>query len=51
VKRAHQKTHRIVWLLLLPILAFVIYHALEGRFDIETAYGKSDIPVEGKEVP
>lgn len=51
MKRAHQKVHRVVWLLLLPALAFITYHASDGRYDIEAVYGESEIPVEGKKLP
>jgi hypothetical protein len=47
MKRKHQKIHLFIWLLLLPVLVYIIYHASQGRYDIEEVYQPSATPVEG----
>jgi hypothetical protein len=51
MKRKHQKIHLIIWLLLPPSLGWIIYHANQGRFDIEDVYQSSSAPVEGGKLP
>ncbi len=31
MKNAHRKTHLVVWLLLIPVLCFVLYVGLDAR--------------------
>lgn len=51
MKKIHKNTHRVIWWILIPVLTLIIYIALDGRFDIENAYGESEIPAQAKELP
>ena len=47
MKQKHRRAHLLVWLLLIPLLVGLIYHAQQGRFAIEDEYGASAIPEQG----
>ena len=50
MKNNHRKMHRFAWLLLLPVLLFVIFHAQQGRFNIEDRYKASSVVEQGEKL-
>lgn len=51
MKKIHRSAHRLIWLLLLPLLVLIVIKAQTGRFAIEEKYEPSQLPVQGEKLP
>ena len=51
MKKQHRQIHKWVWLLLVPLLLWLVFWGLDGRRNIEEAYPPSAVPVEGGVLP